>query len=143
MLECARARLRKEGSSTQAITFIHADILEWSPPADSFDLIVTHFFLDCFQPGQLESIVSRLAAAARPGAKWLLADFQVPDAGWRKVRASWILALMYWFFRRTTHLPAQYLAAPDAFLAKNGFTLQQRCQFDWGLLHSDLWLRRE
>jgi ubiquinone/menaquinone biosynthesis C-methylase UbiE len=141
MLDCARARLRKQGLCTDAITFIQADILEWSPPRRRFDLIVTDFFLDCFQPRQLESVVSSLSDSAKPQARWLLADFQLPDGGWQKVRAAWILALMYWFFRWTTHLPARYLASPDALLAKSGFILQQRRRFEWGLLYSDLWIR--
>jgi len=143
MLDCARSRLRKQGLPTQQVTFLKADILEWSPPMHAFDLIVTHFFLDCFQPSQLESIVSRLAAAARPEALWLVADFQLPEAGWRKLRAAWILASMYLFFRWTTHLPARSLASPDALLAKNGFILQRRREFEWGLLHSDLWISNQ
>jgi ubiquinone/menaquinone biosynthesis C-methylase UbiE len=141
MLECARARLRARGLNAPAVEFIHADILEWTPPAAKFDLLVTHFFLDCFRPDQLGKIVPRLAAAAAPGAHWLLADFCEPAAGPARWRARGILAGMYLFFRWATRLPAARLTPPDSFLTAQGFALRDRREFEWGLLHSDLWVR--
>src|SRR5262245_15665357 len=81
MLDVARGRLRRAGLRDERVAFLHADVLTWSAPKDAADLIVTHFFLDCFRPDQLEQIVTQLAQAARPGASWLLADFQLPAAG--------------------------------------------------------------
>ena len=74
-------------------------------------------------------------------ARWLIADFCEPRRGWRKWRARVILQAMYWFFRRATDLPASRLTAPDVILARNGFQLQARRTFEWGLLQSDLWVR--
>jgi ubiquinone/menaquinone biosynthesis C-methylase UbiE len=141
MLAVARAQLRRAGFSNERVTFLHADVLGWRPPDDLADLIVTHFFLDCFVPEQLERIVARLAGAARPGASWLLADFQVPAAGLLRWRARLMLAAMYAFFRRTTQLPADRLTAPDDFLRRHGLTLRQRCEAEWGLLRSDHWIK--
>ncbi|RYD31103.1 MAG: class I SAM-dependent methyltransferase, partial [Verrucomicrobiaceae bacterium] len=39
------------------ITFQHAMLPGWEPPAVQFDLIVTHFFLDCFTPEDLRRVV--------------------------------------------------------------------------------------
>ena len=139
MLESARQRLVRCGLSPSAIEFIQADALAWSPPSRAFDLIVTHFFLDCFQPHQLERIVALLAGAARPGATWLLADFQIPPAGFSRCRAKLIHWSMYRFFRVVTGLPAMELTAPEPFLNAHGFSLQERQCSEWGLLHSDYW----
>jgi ubiquinone/menaquinone biosynthesis C-methylase UbiE len=139
MLDCARARLRRHGLDPDAVEFIHADALDWSWPSPSFDLIVSHFFLDCFSPEQLVKIIPRIAAAAAPGARWLLADFREPVAGPAKWRARAILALMYFFFHHAARLPARRLTPPDALLAQSGFALRERQLRDWGLLHSDLW----
>jgi ubiquinone/menaquinone biosynthesis C-methylase UbiE len=143
MLECARRRLANRGLNTQQVEFIRADIMDWSPPAEQFDLIVSHFFLDCFRREQLEQIVPRLASGATPEARWLLADFHEPAAGLAKWRARLILNLMYLFFRRVTGLPAAQLIPPDPLLSENGFVLRERRFADWGLLHSDLWVRTE
>ncbi len=141
MLEAARARLRAGGWAEAGVEFIHADILAWAPPRGEFDLIVTHFVLDCFRPEELERVVPKLSEAAAPGACWLLADFREPPAGPAKWRARAILEVMYLFFRWAAGLPASRLTPPDSILARHGFSLRRRLTFDWGLLHSDLWMR--
>lgn len=141
MLAVARARLRGAGLTDKRVTFLHADVLSWRPPEDVADLIVTHFFLDCFIPDQLERIVASLAGAAQPGASWLLADFQVPAARLLRWRARLMLAAMYAFFRRAAQLPAGRLTSPDDFLRRHGLTLRQRYQTEWGLLRSDHWVK--
>ena len=141
MLRAARARLRAGGVDDSGAEFIHADLLDWAAPAGEFDLIVTHFFLDCFRPEQLERLLPKLSEAAAPKACWLLADFQEPAAGPAKWRARAILEMMYVFFRWAAALPASQLTPPDSLLARQGFILGQRRTFDWGLLHSDLWIR--
>lgn len=142
MLEQARARLERDGLKTAAVEFVHADVMAWSPPRAGFDLLVTHFFLDCFPPGQLEEIVGRLQRAATSDAQWLLADFCEPASGLARWRALPILKLMYAFFRITTGLPARRVTPPDPFLERHGFELVARRHAEWGLLHTDLWKLR-
>ena len=139
MLDCARASLHTHGLSSHTVEFIHADIHEWPAPARQFDLVVTHFFLDCFPADQLPEVVRTLTAAATPEARWLLADFRVPAAGFAKWRARAILWSLYLFFRQTTRLSASRLTPPDPFLRQCGFVPRARHLFEWGLLHSDLW----
>jgi len=141
MLALAKARLQSSGLGLDGIEFIHADALGWEAPAAAFDLIVTHFFLDCFRPEQLERILALLAGAATLDAAWLLADFQVPPAGLRRYRALLIHRAMYLFFRYATRLPAWSLTVPDTFLEAHGFALRQRRLSEWGLLRSDRWER--
>jgi ubiquinone/menaquinone biosynthesis C-methylase UbiE len=141
MLQAARACLRQNGLEEARAQFIRADLLEWPAPEAEFDLIVTHFFLDCFRPEQLERLMPKLSAAAAPKACWLLADFRQPASGPARWRARAILELMYVFFRWAAALPASQLTPPDPLLARHGFILGQRRFFDWGLLHSDLWIR--
>jgi hypothetical protein len=141
MMQAARACLRQGGVEESRAEFIHADLLDWAAPAGEFDLIVTHFFLDCFRPEQLERLLPKLSGAAAPASCWLLADFQEPAAGPARWRARAILEIMYLFFGWATALPASQLTPPDPLLAREGFRLGRRRTFDWGLLHSDLWIR--
>ncbi len=141
MLNQAHRNLIRHKLTTDRVEFIHADVLHWSPPVASSDLIVTNFFLDCFRAEQLEQIVSRLATAATPGANWLLADFQMPRAGWKRLRSRLIIGSLYTFFRVMTRLPAKKLTPPDPFLERAGFTLHRRVESEWSLLHSDWWKR--
>lgn len=140
MLDVARTRLRRSGLPADRVAFLQHDLLDWNPPAATFDLIVTHFFLDCFTAEQLSELIARLARAARPGAVWLVTDFQIPPPGTlRSIRARIIHWLMYRFFRLTTHLSADSLSPPGSFLKQNGFILRHRCEFDWGLLSAEVW----
>lgn len=52
MITLAQTRLRRAGLENAAVTFVHADALEWQPPTAAFDLTVTCFFLDCFREDQ-------------------------------------------------------------------------------------------
>jgi ubiquinone/menaquinone biosynthesis C-methylase UbiE len=142
MLRLARRRLARNGLDDRNLELVEADALSWVPPKQSFDLLVTHFFLDCFREDQLPGLVGRLAEAACPGARWLLADFQIPDRGLKRWRAKAIHQLMYAFFRIATRLPARRLCVPDRWLQHEGFSLKSRRVTDFVLLRSDLWTRR-
>lgn len=136
MLEIARRKIPSGN-----IEFIHTDILAWDATGATYDLIVTHFFLDCFPSDELATVVSRLAHAATPDANWLLADFEVPDGHAASLRSRIILSLLYTFFRIVTGLRANSLSPPEADLERAGFTLHRRVTRDWGLLKSEWWRR--
>ncbi len=141
MLAIARRRLLRHGANVDGIDFVTADARSWAPPKSSFDLIVTHFFLDCFGPEDVQRLVSGLAEAAKPQAAWLLADFQAPASGLARKRAQVVHWLMYRFFRLVTRLPAKKLSQPDSFLHAQRFALVDRRVSDWGLLRTDWWTR--
>jgi SAM-dependent methyltransferase len=137
MLERAKAAAPENAR----VRFVQASLPAWKPTGGPFDLVVTHFFLDCFPAQTLDEVVATLAGSTTNDARWLLADFQIPACGIARLRARLLLALAYRFFRIATALPAASLTAPDDALRKNGFQLQRRIVTDWGLLHSDVWAR--
>ncbi len=137
MLEVARARLMREGLLTRQVTFVAGDLLQ--SPLTEYDLIATHFFLDCLTPVQLALAVEKLASSLQTGGAWLLSDFQIPAAGWKRWRAGIIHWLMYRFFRVVTRLPAVKITEPAPQLVKSGLVCEGRIEFDWGLLYAELW----
>jgi ubiquinone/menaquinone biosynthesis C-methylase UbiE len=140
MLAQANRRWCRAGGK-QNIVFQRADLREWHAIEPGFDLVVTNFFLDCFNAEELSEVITNIAAATTPSARWLLADFTVPAAGWRRIRARMVLSLAYNFFRLTTGISARRVTAPDKALGIAGFTLRQREWFNHELLHADLWAR--
>ena len=142
MLAQARRHLQRHGLTAGRVEFIQADVLNWHPSPATYDLVATHFFLDCFRPEQLEQIIPKIALSLPAHGIWLLADFQVPATGWRGIRSWLILRLLYFFFRTLARLPAQQLTRPDSFMEQAGMTLHRRTIIDWGLLHSDWWLKQ-
>ena len=126
----------------QRVTFTRVDLREWNARSERFDLVITNFFLDCFASDELLGVITRIAAAATPEARWLNADFTVPLRGWQRLRAQVGLKLAYSFFRWTTGIAADRIVDPSRFLIAAGFALHARERFDSGLLYAELWERR-
>lgn len=141
MLAQIQRRLKRISPAQRTVNFVQTDALNWQPPTAQFDLIVTNFFLDCFPAGALRRLVTSLAQGATADAVWLLADFRLPEHGWRRWRAQGLLAGLYLFFRWFTALPAKQLTAPEPFLTEAGFFLTERKLANFGFAYSDCWQR--
>ncbi|MEY2498448.1 MAG: hypothetical protein QOD12_2004 [Verrucomicrobiota bacterium] len=142
MLELARERIEQASPGYAArVRFLHEDITSWIPPEDRYDLIVTHFVLDCFREPELALIVRNLAVAATADATWLLADFSIPVDRFAPARARVWLAIMYKFFRATARIEATRLVDPTPFIEAKGFALATRHQFKDAMLKSEMWRR--
>ena len=107
------------------INFIQADIRDLTLRQAHYDLIVSHFFFDCFTEGALAEIIARLANAAAPDAQWLVADFCYPPRGWHHWRARALIAAMYFFFRAAAGIEARRLVDYSPFLRANGFRMRK------------------
>jgi hypothetical protein len=141
MLRLARERIERElPERLEHVRFHQHDLTSWSPE-HHYDLLVTHFFLDCFAETELVAIVRKLAQATTENASWLLADFCVPVSGFARLRARAWLAVMYGFFRLTAGIDAAQLIDPTPFLQGEEFGLVQQQLFRSGMLKSELWTR--
>lgn len=139
MLDLARQRvLRTVPGQISRVTFLQHDIMSWMP-RDRYDLIVTHFLLDCFNVQWVGDIVAKLAQAAGPKATWLVADFRVPEAVFARSHARAWLAVMYRFFRSVAGIEARELVDASPFLRAEGFLLERQLLFRQGMLKSELW----
>lgn len=130
MLELARAR-----AGDRRIAYRQADARTLPLAPAEYDLIVTHFFLDCFNEHDLESLIARTALAAQPGALWIVSEFRQPR--W----ADPLLGALYLFFRVTTGLTTRRLTDHRPLLTKHGFHLHREETSHRGLLASELWTR--
>ncbi len=123
------------------VNFIQADIRDLTLREAPYDLIVSHFFLDCFAEVALAEIVAKLANAATPNAQWLIADFCYPARGWRRRRARALIAAMYLFFRAAAGIEARRLVDYSPLLRANGFELTKEHLSRRGEIRSQLWQR--
>jgi len=140
MLQLARARLRRtHPESFSRVHFFRADILKWSPRI-SYDLFVTHFFLDCFSGRELQAIIAKLASAAEPGAVWLIADFTVSRNRFAQAHARLWLRMMYAFFRVTARIAANELVDPAPYLDGHGFIPHSENLSRAKMLRSDVYV---
>jgi SAM-dependent methyltransferase len=117
----------------------HTNALDFSPSRkEKYDLVVTHFFLDCLTQPDLESLIHRISSTLVPGAIWLLSDFRVPSGPMRRP-SKLVIRTLYLAFRvltglRTTHLPDH--ATP---LAQAGLTRVANHHRLAGLLTTEIW----
>ena len=103
-----------------------------------YDLVVTHFFLDCLTQPDLETLIARITPMLAPEALWLISDFRIPSGAMRFPARIYIRSL-YLAFRiltglRTTRLPDH--ATP---LTRSGFARIAHHRSLAGLLTSELW----
>ena len=134
-LSARMLQLSSERAGAERAVYRHGDALAISLTPLSYDLIVTHFFLDCFDAAGLDQLAARIRASACPGALWLISEFRQP------LWAAPIIRGLYLFFRVTTGLRVTQLADHRPVLRAHGFTLLRE-ETSWrGLLASELWQR--
>lgn len=139
MVARARARLNTLGLLSQQIVFITQPLLDTALPQSSFDLIVTLFFFDNFEQAEVTECISKLESCAGTGAYWLVSDFCLPEAGWRRWRARVWLWALYCFFGATTQLPARQLPDAEHLFLNAGIKLLDRKSSSAGMLYSSLY----
>jgi ubiquinone/menaquinone biosynthesis C-methylase UbiE len=142
MLSLAQKRIERElPERVDRVRFLKRDITSWAPPENHYDLVVTHFVLDCFPASELAGVIKNLSRSTKSDAALLLADFRLPDRGFARLRARLWLAAMYQFFRLTARIQASELIDSTALLKAQEFALVRQHLFRHGMLKSELWRR--
>ena len=125
----ARTRLRTHPADAR--TFV---------PTGPYDLVVTHFFLDCLTQHELDSFAFCLRPHLTPNALWLVSDFRIP-AGFMRLPARFLVRSLYFGFRILTRLRTTGLPNHAAALASVGLICTAQHLSLGGLLTSQLWSR--
>jgi SAM-dependent methyltransferase len=123
----ANTRLRTHHSNAMTFTL-----------AGPYDLVVTHFFLDCLTQAELNSLVARVASTLAPGALWLVSDFRIPDGSMR-LPARALVRGLYFAFRVLTGLRTTALPDHATPLTRSGLRRIARQHSFAGLLTTELW----
>jgi ubiquinone/menaquinone biosynthesis C-methylase UbiE len=146
MTRLARHRVAGMGPAfARRVQFHHGDIREIAPRLASprgeqrYDLIVTHFFLDCFSDSDLRGVTRLLAAASAPGSRWIVSEFRESRSPLTRLWTRALIRALYFAFRVTTGLRVTRLPDYLAALSAAGYTLRAEQPSLLGLLHSSLW----
>lgn len=127
MLQLARGR-----AGDLRVAYRQDDARTTPLPAAEYDLIVTHFFLDCFDAADQAHLIARITSAATPQARWLVSEFR---------RSGFLVRALYLFFRAATGLKTRRLVDHHPLFQRYGFR-SARSESAWrGLLASELWIR--
>jgi trans-aconitate methyltransferase len=136
------ALLRRAGHNRARVSTYCADIRCWQPGSPPYDLIVTHFFLDCLTTAEVRNLAGRLRGSLAPSALWVISEFAAPQNRFGRNVARPIISALYAAFGLLTGLKVRALPDHCAALEDAGFMLEQRKRRLGGLLVSELWSSR-
>ncbi len=142
MLRLLKQRCETAAPGSQPrLRVIQTDALRFIPD-ETYDLIVTHFFLDCLSSSDLELLIRRLVPSLSPKALWLISEFRIPS-GTLALPASFLIRGLYFAFRMLTGLPTTKLPDYGAALRHSRFTRTGVHYHCGGLLASEVWRKQD
>lgn len=138
-----RALERRAGPNGARVRPFVADIRRWQPsppaPGQFYDVIVSHFFLDCLTAAEIAALADRLRPSLAPDALWVVSEFAVPAGWFGRLVARPLIAFLYWAFSVLTGLAVRRLPRYHSALEAAGFVLLRQRPWLRGLLTSQIW----
>ena len=146
-VDASSQMLRQAGFRLPAdaqVHLFHADALAFlsdEVAEHPFDLVISHFFLDCFDEDQLTSLMNRVAAATSAGTIWVVSDFAIPKHPAVRVFGIAIIRSLYFAFGLLTGLKTRRLPDHARVMRDAGWVLDDERRLLFGLLISQRWRR--
>ena len=131
--------LRRAGADASRVCVCCADARGWQPEMPPYDLVVTHFFLDCLTSEECFALAARVRGAVSPRAVWIVSEFAIPESRFGRWVARPLVWLLYRAFGLLTGLKMRRLPDYHFALREAGFTLARRRAWLCGLLASEMW----
>ncbi|MGJ8635068.1 MAG: class I SAM-dependent methyltransferase [Luteolibacter sp.] len=128
-----QAKKRVKGAH---VRFIHADVFDGlhEIQGQTFDVIVTHFFLDCFHEKTLQKLIPTLSKMLTDTGVWYVSDFTG-----RRLHHRAMLWIMYRFFQMFTETPAQRLPDYRKILFAQGLVPETLGSWRLGFVIAERW----
>jgi hypothetical protein len=126
-------------SSSPRVRTHSADARTFQPMRRDYDLIATHFFLDCLSTEEIEDLAGRLRDHVEPEATWVVSEFAIPSNSYGRLIARPLISVLYLAFGLLTRLQIRTLPDHRQALAQSGWRLVQQRKSLAGLLVSELW----
>jgi SAM-dependent methyltransferase len=143
MLALAHGRIHRERlPNPDRLQFTLGDARFTAITGQDYDLVVSHFFLDCFDDQGLSELADHIGLHLALNARWAVSDFREPEGGFLAPLLRLHLQLMFAFFRYTCSLETKRL--PDYSLIRHtlGLAVSQRADFLGGFVFSEIWSKR-
>ena len=136
------ALLVRAGQNASRVSAYHVDARNWQPANPPYDLVVSHFFLDCLTTEEVRALAVKVHNAVSPSAMWIVSEFAVPNNWIGRYVARPLISLLYRAFGLLTGLKIRFLPDHHVALRNAGFTLVRRQTWLCGLLVSEMWRNR-
>jgi ubiquinone/menaquinone biosynthesis C-methylase UbiE len=136
-----RAGGQRAGGLGERLRVECADARGWRARGEAYDLVATHFFLDCLTTEEVRALAAKIRGATSEGARWVVSEFAVPPGWLGRWIARPVVATLYAAFGWMTGLGVRRLPDHGAALISCGFVLERRRKWLGGLLVSEVWRR--
>jgi len=140
MLELLTQRVARLGPSTRdRLQTLQTNALDFKPEGEPYDLVVTHFFLDCFSEREVDAMIERITPQLTPDAVWLVSEFAISERLLTGYLSRTAVGILYWVFGLVTGLKVRSVPDYGKLLERAGFQLRQHKNHIGGLLRSEMW----
>lgn len=134
------ALLQRASPDSERVTTHVEDVKTWAPPAGAaYDLLVTHFFLDCLTAEDIQALAQRIRPSLTSDARWVISEFAVPAGRFGRWVAQPVVSFLYWAFGMLTGLDVRRLPDWTSALDQAGFRPVGERAWLGGMLTSQLW----
>ena len=137
MLSLLQNRVKEAGAGSRLRTYL-ADVRDFEPKDYGYDLVVTHFFLDCLTENEIALLIQKIRPHLAEDCRWLVSDFAIPPKGLKKLIGRIMVSSLYLGFRVLTNLQIRRLPQLSTVWRDAGYQLQKRHEFLGGLLYSEI-----
>ncbi len=142
-VDASRAMLRaleaRAGQESACVRTHCADVRVWEPAGQTYDLVVSHFFLDCLTTNEVAELARRLRPSLSPQALWLISEFAVPESRFGGLVAQPIVSGLYAAFRLLAGVRVRQLPNYAEAISKQGFRCERQKALLSGLLVTEVW----
>jgi SAM-dependent methyltransferase len=139
------ALVRRAGVNRHRVRTQVADLRSWSPELPDggegrdYDLVVSHFFLDCLTTAEVETLAARVRPLLADDAVWVVSEFAVPAGWFGRWVALPVVGFLYRAFGWMTGLRVRELPDYACAFERAGLQLERRRNWMGGLLVSECW----
>ena len=127
----SQSRRRMNDDDLRRIQFVHSSEIV---RGETFDVVITNFFLDLFQPSSLNNVVLKIKSSINQDGLWIITDFVDEGKWWQK----FLLKTMYVFFRITSGIEAASLPPWENIVRQNGIITLESKGFYKGFIRSSV-----
>jgi ubiquinone/menaquinone biosynthesis C-methylase UbiE len=138
MLSLLRDRIPAAIAEGRVRTY-HENALMFLPPESDYDLVITHFFLDCFLTSEVAAIVSSVSHHLAPNALWIVSEFTIPPQRFASLVARGVVSALYLGFRLLAGLRVRELPDHASVFRLAGLRMSNRKTWLGGLIASEVW----
>lgn len=133
----ALSKERNVGGNT--VSFVNLGVEDFSSSL-SFDVIWTPFLFDNFSKDRAEGVFNKLLLFLKDSGYWFFVDFSLEQKSgkWWK---SFVLKLMYWFFKLIRIVEASSLINMDPYFKKADFVKKDEAFYYAGFIKSVVYQR--